>query len=60
MLDFQNMIEALVAGNETTVSDLALAALDDGISAKEILEKGLMAGMDIVGDSRGLEIREDH
>jgi len=50
MADFQNMIDTLIEGDEKKLTSLAQSALDEGISAKEILEKGLMAGMDIVGE----------
>ena len=55
MSDFQKMIEALIEGDENRVISLAKSALDEGISAKEILEKGLMAGMDIVGEKMEAE-----
>lgn len=50
MADFQKIIEALIEGAEDTVTSLAQATLDEGVSAREIWEKGLMAGMDIVGE----------
>jgi 5-methyltetrahydrofolate--homocysteine methyltransferase len=50
MADFQNMIDTLIEGDEKKLTSLAQAALDEGVSAKHILEKGLMAGMDIVGE----------
>ena len=50
MADFQNMIDTLIEGDEKKLTSLAQAALAEGISAKEILEKGLMTGMDIVGE----------
>lgn len=50
MADFQNMIDTLIEGDEKQLASLIQAALDEGVSAKEILEKGLMAGMDIVGE----------
>jgi 5-methyltetrahydrofolate--homocysteine methyltransferase len=50
MADFQSMIDTLIEGDEKKLTSLAQSALDEGVSAKEILEKGLMAGMDIVGE----------
>ena len=50
MDDFQTMIDTLIEGDEKKLTSLAQSALDEGFSAKEILEKGLMAGMDIVGE----------
>jgi len=55
MADFQNMIDTLIEGNEKKLTSLAQSALDEGISAKEILENGLMAGMDIVGEKMEAE-----
>jgi 5-methyltetrahydrofolate--homocysteine methyltransferase len=49
MTDFQTIVDTLVEGDEKKLTNLAQSALDEGVSAKEILEKGLMAGMDIVG-----------
>jgi len=55
MADFQKMIDTLIEGDEKKLTSLAQSALDEGISAKEILEKGLMAGMDIVGEKMEAE-----
>jgi 5-methyltetrahydrofolate--homocysteine methyltransferase len=55
MADFQNMIEALIEGDEKKLTNLAQSALNEGVSAKEILEKGLTAGMDIVGEKMEAE-----
>jgi len=41
--------EAIIEGNIDDMVDLTEEALDDGISAQDILDKGLMAGMDYVG-----------
>ena len=41
--------EAIIQGNVDEMVDLAKEALDDGISAQDVLDKGLMAGMDYVG-----------
>ena len=50
MADFQNMIDTLIEGDKNKLTNLVQYALDEGVSGKEILEKGLMAGMDIVGE----------
>ena len=55
MADFQGMIDTLIEGDETKLKNLAQTAMDEGISAKDILEKGLMAGMDIVGEKMEAE-----
>jgi 5-methyltetrahydrofolate--homocysteine methyltransferase len=41
--------EAIIEGNVDDMVDLMEDALDDGIPAQDILDKGLMAGMDYVG-----------
>lgn len=41
--------EALQRGDEQTVSDLTKQALDSKLPPKEILDNGLVAGMDVVG-----------
>ena len=43
------MAESLIAGKVDEVADLTQKALDENISSKDILEKGLLAGMDVVG-----------
>ena len=40
---------AVIEGNAENMTDLTEEALDDGLAAQEILDKGLMAGMDYVG-----------
>lgn len=41
--------EAIIEGNAEEMVDLTEEAIDDGLSAQEILDNGLMAGMDYVG-----------
>jgi 5-methyltetrahydrofolate--homocysteine methyltransferase len=43
------MAESLIAGKVEEVTDLTRQALDANISSKDILEKGLLAGMEVVG-----------
>jgi 5-methyltetrahydrofolate--homocysteine methyltransferase len=43
------MAESLIAGKVEEVTDLTKQALDSNISSKDILEKGLLAGMEVVG-----------
>lgn len=50
MLDSKPIIEALVAGDAGKLAKLVQAALDGGASARQILDEGLMAGMDVVGE----------
>jgi 5-methyltetrahydrofolate--homocysteine methyltransferase len=49
MADMQAMAEALIRGERDTVVDLVQEALDEGTSADVILNEGLVAGMDVVG-----------
>ncbi len=50
MTDFNAMTEALVSCDAAKLTDLVNAAVEADIPAKEILNKGLIAGMDIVGE----------
>ncbi len=43
------MAESLIAGKVDEVSNLTKEAIDAGLSPKDILEKGLLAGMEVVG-----------
>ena len=49
MADLQALAEALIKGDRDTVSKLTQQAIQEGAAAKDILEKGLIAGMDVVG-----------
>ncbi|WP_022663986.1 cobalamin B12-binding domain-containing protein [Desulfospira joergensenii] len=50
MTDFNSMIDALVACDTDRVTQLVNAAITEGIAASDILNNGLIAGMDIVGE----------
>ena len=50
MLDSKAITDALVRCDEPKVLDLVQNALEEGIKAKEILNHGLIAGMDVVGE----------
>jgi len=50
MFDSKAIIDALVGCDEPKVLKLVQNALDEGVAAKEILNQGLIAGMDIVGE----------
>jgi 5-methyltetrahydrofolate--homocysteine methyltransferase len=43
------MAESLIAGKVDEVTDLTKQALDANVSSKDILEKGLLSGMEVVG-----------
>ena len=45
----EKMANALIAGKQDEVIKLTQEALDGGTAAKEILDNGLLAGMDVVG-----------
>ncbi len=49
MADLQAMADALIKGDRNTVAELTKQAIDEGVAAKEILENGLIAGMNVVG-----------
>lgn len=46
---FAKMAETLIAGKVDEVSNLTKEALEGGLSPQDILEQGLLAGMDVVG-----------
>ncbi|MCP4721291.1 MAG: cobalamin-binding protein, partial [Desulfobacteraceae bacterium] len=50
MTDFNSMIDALVSCDTAKVTELVNAAVADGTAASDILNNGLIAGMDIVGE----------
>jgi 5-methyltetrahydrofolate--homocysteine methyltransferase len=50
MADFDEIIDALVEREQTRLSELVETKLAQGIPAGDILNKGLIAGMDIVGE----------
>ena len=49
MADLAALADALIKGDRDTVSQLTQQAIDEGIAPKEILDQGLVAGMDVVG-----------
>ncbi|MFH1008914.1 MAG: corrinoid protein [Candidatus Latescibacterota bacterium] len=49
MADFQAIAENLIKGNRDGVSKLVQQAVDEGASPSDILNKGLVAGMNVVG-----------
>ena len=50
MADFNAMTEALVACDADKLTQMVDAAIADNVPATDILNKGLIAGMDIVGE----------
>lgn len=49
MFDFGKLKKSLISGNIEKTVDLTRTALKAGVSAKEILDKGLVPGLDEVG-----------
>lgn len=47
--DFGKMAEALIAGKVDEVANMTQSMLDAKVNAKEIMDNGLIAGMDVVG-----------
>ncbi len=47
------MSESLQRGDNSGVAELARQAIDAGIPAGEILDRGLLAGMDVIGERFG-------
>ena len=50
MSSLQNITETLISGDGDKLLDQVKEALDSGTAANEILRKGLISGMDIVGE----------
>ena len=50
MTDLHEISLQLQAGKAKVVREMVQAAIDEGISAEEILEKGLIDGMNVVGE----------
>jgi len=46
---YEKMAQELIKGNEVDVRKLTQEALDKGATAREVLDSGLLAGMDVVG-----------
>ena len=46
---FEKIAERLIAGKIDEVKELSQQALDKGAAPREIIDKGLLAGMDVVG-----------
>jgi 5-methyltetrahydrofolate--homocysteine methyltransferase len=46
---YEDLSKSLITGNLTGIKRLTQQALDQGLKAKDVLEKGLLPGMDVVG-----------
>jgi 5-methyltetrahydrofolate--homocysteine methyltransferase len=48
-MDFQELSDSVITGNAPDAASWTQAALDDGVAPKDIIDKGLIPGMDVVG-----------
>ena len=55
MADYQRLLEAVLNGDRERVVELVKGAVDAGKSANEIMKKGLIEGMNIVGEKMAQE-----
>jgi len=49
MADLKALADAVINGDQNAALEITKAALEEGIAAKDVLDNGLIAGMDIVG-----------
>ena len=49
MADLKALAEALIKGDQNAAVEITKAALDRGTAAEDVLNEGLIAGMDIIG-----------
>jgi 5-methyltetrahydrofolate--homocysteine methyltransferase len=50
MADLKALAEAVINGDQSKAVEITKAALEEGTAAKTVLDEGLIAGMDIVGE----------
>ncbi len=50
MADLQGIADAVISGDRDTVARLAQEAIDGGVAPEEIIDSGLIAGMNVVGE----------
>lgn len=50
MVELEDVIDAVVAGNITETKDAVRQALGRGVTPTDIIEKGMIAGLDVVGE----------
>ncbi len=50
MADLQAIADAVIKGDRDTVNNLAQAAVDEGVAPEQIINEGLIAGMNVVGE----------
>ncbi|MFW5790011.1 MAG: corrinoid protein [Bacillota bacterium] len=49
MADFEKLSESVIKGEEEKVKELVQAAIDEGVEPSEIINQGLISGMNVVG-----------
>jgi len=49
MADLKALADAVIKGDQNTALEITKAALEEGTAAKDVLDNGLIAGMDTVG-----------
>ena len=49
MADLKALADAVINGDQNTALEITKEALEEGTAAKDVLDNGLIAGMDIVG-----------
>ena len=50
MADYEGMGKAILEGDEDRVAELVEAAIKEGVSPEQVLNEGLLKGMNVVGD----------
>jgi len=50
MAELETLADAVIRGDQSAAVEITKAALTKGTAAKSILDEGLIAGMDVVGD----------
>ena len=50
MADLKALADAVINGDQNKALEITKAALDEGTAAKDVLDNGLIAGMDVVGE----------
>jgi 5-methyltetrahydrofolate--homocysteine methyltransferase len=51
MADLKALADAVIRGDQNAAMEITKAALGEGTAAKDVLDEGLIAGMDVVGAS---------
>jgi len=50
MVDLKALADAVIRGDQGAAVEMTRAALEEGIAAKNVMDGGLVAGMDVVGE----------